>query len=73
MTIIISAFPCLGKTTLTNQNKDIYFDSEIYESRATKGMSESQQKEFFKASALKIKLIYDTGYYTAIFVTDDER
>ena len=73
MTIIISAFPCLGKTTLTNQNKDIYFDAEIYESRATKGMSESQQKEFFKASALKIKLIYDTGYYTAIFVTDDER
>ena len=73
MTIIVSAFPCLGKTTLTNQNKDIYFDAEIYESRATKGMSESQQKEFFKASALKIKLIYDTGYYTAIFVTDDER
>lgn len=73
MTIIISAFPCLGKTTLTNQNKDIYFDAEICESRATKGMSESQQKEFFKASALKIKLIYDTGYYTAIFVTDDER
>lgn len=24
MTIIISAFPCLGKTTLTNQNKDIF-------------------------------------------------
>mgnify|MGYP000850800274 FL=1 len=73
MTIIVSAFPCLGKTTLTNQNKDIYFDAEICESRATKGMSESQKKEFFKASALKIKLIYDTGYYTAIFVTDDER
>ena len=41
MTIIVSAFPCLGKTTLTNQNRDIYFDAEIYESRATKGMSES--------------------------------
>ena len=53
MTIIVSAFPCLGKTTLTSQNKDIYFDAELYESRATKGMSESQQKEFFKASALK--------------------
>lgn len=73
MTIIISAFPCLGKTTLTNQNKEKYFDAEIYESRATKGMSESEQKEFFKASALKIKLIYNTGYYNAIFVTDDER
>ena len=73
MTIIISAFPCLGKTTLTNQNKEKYFDAEIYESRATKGMSKSKQKEFFKASALKIKLIYNTGYYDAIFVTDDER
>lgn len=73
MTIIISAFPCLGKTTLTNQNKEKYFDAEIYESRATKGMSKSNQKEFFKASALKIKLIYNTGYYDAIFVTDDER
>ena len=48
MTIIISAFPCLRKTTLTNQNKGIYFDAEIYESRANKGMSESQQKEFLK-------------------------
>ena len=73
MTIIISAFPCLGKTTLTNQNKEKYYDAEIYESRATKGMSNNEQKEFFKASALKIKLIYNTGYYDAIFVTDDER
>lgn len=73
MTIIISAFPCLGKTTLTNQNKEKYFDAEVYESRATKGMSKSEQEEFFKASALKIKLIYNTGYYEAIFVTDDER
>ena len=73
MTIIISAFPCLGKTTLTNQNKEKYLDVELYESKATKGMSESDQKEFFKANALKIKLIYNTGYYDAIFVTDDER
>lgn len=73
MTLIISAFPCLGKTTLANQNKEKYLDAEIYESRATKGMSNSEQKEFFKASALKIKLIYNTGYYDAIFVTDDER
>jgi len=73
MTIIISAFPCLGKTTLTSQNKEKYFDAELYESKATKGMSQEEQKEFFKANALKIKLIYNTGYYDAIFVTDDER
>lgn len=73
MTIIISAFPCLGKTTLANQNKEKYLDAELYESKETKGMSESDQRKFFKASALKIKLIYNTGYYDAIFVTDDER
>ena len=73
MTVIISAFPCLGKTTLTNQNKEKYLDEELYESKATKGMSESDQKNFFTANALKIKLIYNTGYYDAIFVTDDER
>lgn len=73
MTIIISAFPCLGKTTLTNQNKEKYLDAELHESISTRGMSESDQREFFKASALKIKLIYNTGYYDAIFVTDDER
>ena len=73
MTIIISAFPCLGKTTLTNRNKEKYYDAELYESISTKDMSESEQREFFKASALKIKLIYNTGYYDAIFVTDDER
>lgn len=73
MTVIISVFPCLGKTTLTNQNKEKYLDAEFYESKVTKGMSESDQKNFFKANALKIKLIYNTGYYDAIFVTDDER
>lgn len=73
MTIIISAFPCLGKTTLTNQHKEKYLDAELYESISTKDMSENDQREFFKASALKIKLIYTTGYYDAIFVTDDER
>ena len=35
MTIIISAFPCLGKTTLTNQNKEKYLDVELYESIVT--------------------------------------
>ena len=73
MTLIISAFPCLGKTTLANQNKEKYLDVELHESILTKGMSESDQREFFKASALKIKLIYNTGYYDTIFVTDDER
>ena len=44
MTIIISAFPCLEKTTLTNQNKEKYLDVELYESKATKGIVTSRRK-----------------------------
>lgn len=73
MTIIVSAFPCLGKTTLTSQNKERYFDMEIYESRATKGMSERNSERYFKNSAKNIKLIYDSGIYDVIFITDDDR
>lgn len=47
-TRIISAFPCLGKTSLTQKYKNIYFDFEIYESRATKGMTQLQKFEFFQ-------------------------
>ena len=43
MTKIISAFPALGKTTLTQNNKEIFFDYEIYESRATIGLSEENK------------------------------
>ena len=31
-----------------DKNKEKYYDAEIYESRATKGMSNSEQKEFLK-------------------------
>ena len=72
-TRIISAFPCLGKTSLTQKYKDIYFDFEIYESRATKGMNQLQEFEFFKNCARNIQIIYNTGFYEIIFITDDER
>lgn len=73
MTIVVSAFPCLGKTTLTNNRKDLYFDAEIYESRATKNMGINQQKEFFRNHARNIQLIKETNNYKCIFVTDDVR
>ena len=47
MTIIISAFPCFGKTTLTNQNKEKYLDVELYESKATKGNSAVSRNSVF--------------------------
>lgn len=73
MTIVVSAFPCLGKTTLTNKRKDLYFDAEIYESRATKNMGIFQQQEFFRNHARNIQLIKETNTYKCIFVTDDVR
>lgn len=73
MTKIISAFPCLGKTTMTHRCKTKFFDAEIYESRATKGMTDDQIDKFFANAAANIKLIYDTNYYEYIFITDDNR
>ena len=72
-TRIISAFPCLGKTSLTQKYKNIYFDFEIYESRATKGMNQLQEFEFFKNCSRNIQILYETGFYEVIFITDDER
>ena len=72
-TRIISAFPCLGKTSLTQKYKNIYFDFEIYESRATKGMNQLQEFEFFKNCARNIQILYEIGFYEVIFITDDER
>ena len=73
MTKIISAFPALGKTTLTQNNKEIFFDYEVYESRATVGLSEENQKLFFENCAKNLKLIHDANAYQAVFVTDDDR
>ena len=73
MTKIISAFPALGKTTLTQNNKEIFFDYEVYESRATIGLSEENKKSFFENCAKNLKLIHDANNYKAIFVTDDDR
>ena len=73
MTIVISAFPCLGKTTLTNQHPDRYVDMEFYESRVTKNMIETHQHQFFINCASTIQLVYETGAYDVIFITDDDR
>ena len=73
MTKIISAFPALGKTTLTQNNKEIFFDYEVYESRATVGLSEENKKLFFENCAKNLKLIHDANNYHAVFVTDDDR
>lgn len=73
MTIVVSAYPGLGKTTITNSDKNRFFDMEVYESRATKGLSENDINKFFSNVAENINLIYNSNSYEYIFITDDFR
>lgn len=56
MTKIISAFPCLGKTTIFSLNKDTMFDREFNESRSIKGMSIEDRDVFFQQCASIVQL-----------------
>lgn len=71
MTKIISAYPCLGKTTIGNLNKDRIFDREFNESRSVRGMNEAQKSKFFDLCSQIVNLQIETGCYDYIFVTDD--
>lgn len=71
MTKIIAAYPCLGKTTIGNLNRDFIFDREFNESRSIRGMSRSNKEKFFKLCADIINLQIESGFYKYIFVTDD--
>ena len=69
--MLISAFPCMGKTTITNLNRDRCFDLELYETRATMGMKD--MSAFFRNCAANASLIVAADYYDYNFVTDDHR
>lgn len=71
MTHIISAFPCLGKTTIYQLNKKRVFDREFNESRSILGMNGTERDEFSQLCADVINLQTRTGYYDYIFVTDE--
>lgn len=73
MTKLIAAYPCLGKTTLSQLNRTTIFDREFNESRSTIGMTEEQVRDFFKACADIICLQMHTGTYEVLFITEDER
>ena len=70
---VIAAYPCLGKTTLGNLNKDIIFDREFNESRSTLGMTDEQVYKFFMACANIICLQMNADYHKVLFITEDER
>lgn len=71
MTKIISAFPCMGKTTIFSLNKDTMFDREFNESRSIRGMSKEEQDVFFQQCANIVQLQQKTGYYDYMFITDN--
>lgn len=71
MTKIISAFPCMGKTTIFSLNKDTMFDREFNESRSIRGMSTEERDVFFQQCANIVQLQQKTGYYDYIFITDN--
>lgn len=70
---IISAYPCLGKTTIANSNKEKFFDREFFESRTVIGMPNHIIDKIFSSFADIIELQYQYGSQDVLFITDDER
>lgn len=71
--LLISAYPCLGKTTISSMNnKSKVFDRDFTETRSRLGMSEEQVKKFNNACCDIIQLQYETNYHDVLFITDDE-
>jgi hypothetical protein len=55
---IISAYPCLGKTTIANSDKEKFFDREFFESRTVIGMSDDVIDKLFSSFADIIEIQY---------------
>lgn len=55
---IISAYPCLGKTTIANSDKEKFFDREFFESRTVIGMSDDVLDKLFSSFADIIEIQY---------------
>lgn len=70
---IISAYPCLGKTTIANSNKEKSFDREFFESQTVIGMPNHVIDKIFNSFADIIELQYQYGSQNILFITDDER
>lgn len=62
---VIAAYPCLGKTTIYQANKDKCFDLEFNESRATRYMyGVLEKKMYFDAAAEMTMIIWNYGEYS---------
>lgn len=70
---IISAYPCLGKTTISNSDKERFFDREFFESRTILGMPDDVIDKLFSSFADIVEIQYQYGSQEVLFITDDER
>ena len=71
--LLVSAFPCLGKTTLYKINKQVIFDSEFNETKSIKELNEEQIFHFFRACADIVELRNKNSNSLVQFITDDDR
>lgn len=72
MTKIISAYPCVGKTTLYRKDRNKYMDLEFRETASTKGMGPEREKRMYEHYADIIYEMQQVGTYEYIFITDNE-
>lgn len=72
MTKLISAYPCVGKTTLYRSDRERYMDLEFRETASTKGMNSECKKRMYAHYADIISEMLLTGTYKYIFITDNE-
>ncbi|MCR4590095.1 MAG: hypothetical protein K5668_04690 [Lachnospiraceae bacterium] len=70
---VISSFPCLGKTTICNLNKERCFDRQFDIRRSVQSMGQIECLKFFDACADMILLQYKVDAYEIMFIDNDDR
>lgn len=68
---VISGFPCIGKTTLYQENRNRFMDLEFRETATTIGMGIERKKRVFDAYGSIVEEIFQENYYEYLFVTDN--
>ena len=70
---VIAAFPCLGKTTIYNLNRERCFDRKFDITRSLQGMGQIETLKFFDSCAEMIQLQYRVNAYEIMFIDNDDR
>lgn len=70
-TKIISGFPCIGKTTLYNSNRDKFMDLEFRETATSKGMDDRTLYKLYDSYVNIIECVLQANHYEYVFITDN--